>query len=81
MKLIRGPFFQQHDGIYFGLVIVFFNNNSKFKLKRSDNRNSNVVIYDFKTSKFQNIWWGVKIIILEMCLVWKHAYFPDILLF
>ena len=55
LKLIRGPFFQQHDvDIISDSKIALFNNNSKvYKLKRSDNRNSNVVIYDFKTSKFQ----------------------------
>ena len=56
LKVIRGPFFQQHDvDIISDGKIALFNNNSKvYKLKRSDKRNSNVIIYDFKTSKFQN---------------------------
>ena len=55
MQVIRGPFFQQHDvDIISDGKIALFNNNSKvFKFKRSNNDNSNVIIYDFKTSKFQ----------------------------
>ena len=56
LKVIRGPFFQQHDvDIISDGKIALFNNNSKiYKLKRSNSKNSNVIIYDFKTNKFQN---------------------------
>ena len=56
LKVIRGPFFQQHDvDIISDGKIALFNNNSKiFKFKRSNINNSNVIIYDFKTNKFQN---------------------------
>ena len=55
LKVIRGPFFQQHDVDIISDGKIAVNNNSKiYKLKRSNSKNSNVIIYDFKTNKFQN---------------------------
>lgn len=49
IKILKGPFSAQHDvNIISDTQISFFNNN----LYGPDNRNSNVVIYDFETQKF-----------------------------